>query len=85
MDIPQIWNYGEGRSKQHNTSGVTIDGRDYWFSYETIVAFRDKTGEKFVRENEWGPTTGKHLNWIDGGDEKTRLSADKFAERLSWL
>jgi len=31
-----------------------------------------------VRENQWWPTTGKHLNWIDGGDQKERLSKEEF-------
>jgi len=31
-----------------------------------------------VSENVWGPTTGKHLNWIDGGDKKSRLPYNQF-------
>jgi hypothetical protein len=31
-----------------------------------------------VRENSWGPTTGKHLNAIDRGNKKGRVSSDQF-------
>ena len=35
-----------------------------------------------VRVNDWGPTTGKHLNWIDGGDHKNRLPGSEFEQLL---
>lgn len=55
----------------------TINGDDFYFSYKTLVAFRHD-GEVTVRENDWGPTTGKHLNAIDGGDKKRRLPSERF-------
>ena len=27
-----------------------------------------------VAENTWGPTTGKHLNWLDNGHKEDRVS-----------
>ena len=45
------------------------------FSYSTPVAFRN-AGRWVVRVNDWGPTTGKHLNYLDSGDKSSRLSAD---------
>jgi len=35
-----------------------------------------------VRKNDWGATTGKHLNWIDGGAKADRLGADAFQGKL---
>jgi hypothetical protein len=55
-----------------------------WFSYSTPIAFTSQDHNRVVRENDWGPTTGKHLNWIDGGDKdakKRRVDSDTF-ERL---
>jgi hypothetical protein len=54
-----------------------------YFSYKTVIAFEDGHNDCQVSENLWGPTTGKHLNWIDGGDKKSRLKRDKFEELLN--
>lgn len=53
-----------------------------WFSYKTPVAFSAGCG-RVVRENDWGPTTGKHLNAIDGGDKKARIPGHAFEELLA--
>ena len=53
--------------------GVTV-----WFSYLTPVAFRVGSNTVVVHQNDWGPTTGKHLNSIDGGHKSARVSADEF-------
>lgn len=55
-----------------------------WLSYETVVAFYDGY-DLVVCENIWGPTTGKHLNSIDGGNKKDRLSYEEFNKRLNLL
>ncbi len=58
----------------------------YWFSYKTLVAFQVLGRLRIVRENDWGPTTGKHLNWIDGGDhyaKKERVDGETFKQTLS--
>lgn len=35
----------------------------YYFSYQTLIAFRSNLGVTKVRlENVWGPTTGRHIN-----------------------
>ena len=57
-----------------------------WFSYHTIVAFQDgQFGDTIVIQNLWKSTTGKHLNWIDGGNKKNRLPENEFNERLSTI
>lgn len=52
-----------------------------WFSYETIVAFRTAETGFCVTENIWGPTTGKHLNWIS--DKSDRLPREEFLDKLN--
>lgn len=69
---------------------------DLAFSYETLigvqgflvedpspVAYRFK--QWLVAENEWGPTTGKHLNWLDNGHKEDRVpqeEVERVANRL---
>ena len=54
-----------------------------WYSYRTPVAVQVDGGPVIVRENEWGPTTGKHLNAIDGGDKRSRVSSEAFLVTLA--
>lgn len=64
------------------------DGLTVWYSYKTAVAV-EVNGERYVCENVWSVTTGKHLTWIDGGDKEAkkvrvpypafRLLCDKYA------
>ena len=85
MTLPRISNYGKGKTKQHNTTVVTVGRLEIYFSYETPVAYwHDSTG-LVVRENDWGPTTGKHLNWIDGGTHSQRISGVDFENQLAEL
>ncbi len=80
MSLPTIESYGHYSSDNYGAHTLVVDvgGVEVWYSYRTPVAFRALMGQRYVRENEWGPTTGKHLNWIDGGDKKSRLSSDDF-------
>lgn len=52
-----------------------------WFSYETPVGFATSQTAA-VRQNEWGPITGKHLNEIDSGDKEGRIPGPEFEARL---
>lgn len=78
------WNYGNYSSSNYgyHTTAIRVNGLQLYFSYDTVVAF-STPGNLRVRENVWGPTTGKHLNWIDGGNTKTRLSSDEFEKALA--
>ncbi len=60
---------------------VTIGSLTLYFSYRTVIAFEDNCNLKVI-ENLWGPTTGKHLNAIDGGNKSARLSSSEFNEEL---
>jgi hypothetical protein len=36
-----------------------------------------------VRQNDWGCTTGKHLNDIDGGTKFLRIPGEEFQKKLN--
>lgn len=78
MNLPEIVH----PTGLHNFSILTdASGFRFAFSYETVVGFRAPGQNWVVRENNWGPTTGKHLKWIDGGSkeaQKLRMSEDAF-------
>jgi hypothetical protein len=63
-----------------NHATFSDDRATYWFSYRTLIAFRRVGGDLRVRENVWGPTTGKHLNAVDGGNKRDRLTSDQFEQ-----
>ncbi len=86
--LPTISGYGQYSSDNYglNCLRITIGDLTLWFSYETVVAYYDFTDGKIVSENNWGPTTGKHLNWIDGGGDQARakrLPRDVFERQLT--
>ena len=61
-----------------NFTYVDMGDVELWFSYRTLIGFRS-SGKLYVRYNEWGPTTGKHLNVIPH-NKKVRLSSEDFAK-----
>ena len=70
-----------------NFTKINVGALTVWFSYDTPIAFRS-SGERVVRENVWGPTTGKHLNVIDGGTKEAkerRVSSEDFNRALDAL
>lgn len=92
MGLPTISNYGKYSSDNYpHCRLVDMGSVRVWFSYSTPIAFTSVRVSRFrtfsirvVRENDWGPTTGKHLNWIDGGDKDAknrRVNSNTF-ERL---
>lgn len=82
--LPEFSTYGDYASDNYGAHALRFDiGRlTIYFSYRTPVAFRHN-GRLHVRQNTWGPTTGKHLNWIDGGNKAGRISGAEFEELLS--
>lgn len=65
-----------------NCLEIGLNGLKVFFSYETPVAFHHPDFGLVVRQNSWGPTTGKHLNWIDGGYKEERVDDQTFREKL---
>ena len=76
----RICGYGNYSSGNYGTNAMLVHVGDVtlYFSYQTLVAFDAPDFGSVVCKNSWGPTTGKHLNWIDGGNKKGRVSTDEF-------
>lgn len=64
---------------------VTIGQKEYFFSYQTCIAFRgpDQNGNIVGLRiaNSWGPTTGRHFNELGCKDFHV-LSDEAFTEIL---
>lgn len=60
---------------------VKFESLTIWFSYSTPIAF-ESYGQKFVSENVWGTTTGKHINLVSR-DKKIRMDYQAFQLRLN--
>lgn len=71
-----------------NFTEVIIGSLTIWFSYETAIAYRITNPDKYtieaqcVRENDWGPTTGKHLNYVST-DKASRVSGTEFEANIN--
>lgn len=84
MKFPTVETYGQYSNDNYGAHclRVTFGDLTLFYSYNTIIAF-DNGNERFVRDNDWGPTTGKHLNWIDGGAKGYRIPGYQFENRLA--
>ena len=78
-------NYGRYSSDNygcHSLKFTDTKNQQFWFSYKTLIAFyapdKSRLWSTFVRQNDWSTTTGKHLNWIDNGNKKERLTSEQF-------
>lgn len=78
--LPSWSVYGNYASDNYGAHALRFDvgGNSFWFSYKTLIAFQRGYGPVVVHQNDWSTTTGKHLNAIDDGNKKTRLSASDF-------
>lgn len=77
--------YGKYSSDNYGVNALRLDIGEIslWFSYKTVIAFRDGfDGDVIVSENCWSVVTGKHLNFIDGGSKKSRLKRSEFESKL---
>lgn len=45
-----------------------------WYSYKTPIAFKLHGMPIVIRENEWGVTSGKHFNALDGGEKEAKAA-----------
>jgi hypothetical protein len=76
MRIPTVCSYGKYKGNGFNgqcnygahTIVITVKDIAIWYSYQTPIAFHGPYG-RFVSKNQWGPTTGKHLRWIEDGHQ----------------
>jgi hypothetical protein len=82
--LPTITSYGDYSSDNYGVNSLLVSfpcGLKLYYSYTTIIAFCSN-GKLFVRKNDWGMTTGKHLNFIDRNKE-ARLEAEVFEKLLA--
>lgn len=81
----KFYNYGNYSSDNYgkHTLCFELDNNKFWFSYDTLVAFKIK-GEFHIIKNYWGTTTGKHLNWINS-DKDIREDQDTFEKNYNRL
>ena len=81
----RIETYGQYSSDNYgaHSLAVHVGELSFWFSYSTIVAFRDWSngGQLHIMRNYWSSTTGKHLNWIDD-DKSKRVDRETFDKAL---
>lgn len=84
MQLPQWETYGNYSSDNYGAHALrfVVGDLSVWFSYKTPVAFSHPTTGRVVRQNDWSTTSGKHLNAIDGGNKKGRVSGKEFEKRL---
>ena len=84
FELPSITSYGQYSSDNYgvNSLRVNLGTLTIYYSYRTIVAYRDTQDGLVVHENDWSTTTGKHLNWIDGGRKDKRLNDTDFQNKL---
>lgn len=80
-NMPKFNCYMDHASKNYGLNALCfeVDGREFYFSYQTLVAFRGRDGALIMRANVWGPTTGKHLNAIS--THVARYSEAEFMQR----
>jgi hypothetical protein len=84
--LPSFGNYGNYSSNNYGAHSMVfkVGPLSVYFSYKTPVAFSHPRTGLVVRENDWGPTTGKHLNWINNIKED-RISGGEFEKQLAEL
>lgn len=85
MNLPKIESYGQYKSGNYGVNSLSVsfpNGFTLYYSYETIIAYRGNNG-LIVRQNSWSTTTGKHLNWIDGGRKEDRIKGTQFEAVLN--
>ena len=61
----------------HALCFTDANGRTWYFSYKTLVAFNTRKTGLVCLNNSWGNTTGKHLNCIQP-DHKKRVDQKTF-------
>ena len=76
-------NYGNYSSNNYGVNSLyfkDVKGNIFYFSYDTLIAF-EYDYKTYVIQNYWNTTTGKHLNLIDKGNKKDRLTQEQFEQK----
>ena len=83
-NLPSFKSYGNYSSSNYGAHCLVfnIGGLSVYFSYDTPVAFERPATGLVIRQNDWGPTTGRHLNWISP-DKDRRIPGEQFEKQLA--
>ena len=83
--LPSFSSYVNYASSNYGAHCIRFDlpHISVYFSYRTPVAFSTAKTGLVVRQNDWSTTTGKHLNAIDNGNKKARLTGAEFEAALA--
>ena len=65
-----------------NYATVSFQNLTIWTSYSTVIGFMTPKTGCVCRQNDWGPTTGKHLNAVQA-DKSRRIPGAEFERQLS--
>ena len=85
-NIVMKWNYGNYSSNNYGSHSLAFSdnfGNDYYFSYDTLIAFRGDEG-LVIQKKLMGNNNRKHLNWINS-DKKIRVNSEVFQAKLEAL
>lgn len=85
MTIPTFKSYGEYTSSNYGAHSLMFrlpNGIEFYYSYQSLVAFYSTYSGWVVMQNMHSTTTGKHLNWIDKGNKKGRVTPQDFENKL---
>jgi hypothetical protein len=85
-ELPRVESYGTPHKTKHygnlDTLKVTIpEVITLFYSYQTIIAYRDVEDGFVMSQNIWGSLTGGHMNLLSG-DKKLRIPHEEFEIKL---
>ena len=85
--IIRKWNYSKNPKENGwngRTVAISVGAVTFFFSYDTVVAYKTPEEGLVITENNWQATTGKHLNWIHP-DHDLRIPHSEFNLKLGAL
>lgn len=62
----------------NNFHVLECGGLTIWFSYETPIALKNKEDIIILTLNEWGTTTGRHINAVKREGDFTQMRKTDF-------
>jgi hypothetical protein len=90
LNTPVVNHPRIGKTPRMNFHTVRDNRGLFVFSYRTCIAFEGYVFGLWVkirRENDWGPTTGKHMHWVENNlnqrNDYELLSGAEFEKLLT--
>ena len=82
--LPRVESYGEYSSKNYGLHCLKVifpDVITLFYSYDTIIAYRDTQDDFVMSQNIWGKTTEGHMNMLES-EKKNRIPHEEFEKKL---